>query len=180
MAATLSTIYNNALSQIKSQCMNISQYDSISSMMKSGATKTITSKVTSGNYRSTTTLKWTISNPISRIAEATVDSDFEKLMASYGVTATNSVPTAGKLFQFYCALAIFCQARVKIAASPLVDTKYVIYDRSSSYGTITPLVDNNVATAKDIATITTNIMKIVCANTKGYQVKYSESVTVSV
>jgi hypothetical protein len=184
MSVTYKALYDAALSQIKLQCVNVSQFSNIPALMKSGAvhTQTVTesSNIGSMKAKAVTTIKWTINNPVQQVSAETVENEFEELMAKYNVTPSSSIPNAGGLYQFYCALVVFCQAKVKVACSPLVSTKYLIYDVSGGYQTTNIPAGDGIAYAGDVALIINDIIRIIGANTKGYQVKYTETVTATV
>lgn len=166
--ATYQTLYNQALTSIKSVCLNVSNFASLPAQYKSGYSYVQT------NARSN--LKWTIKNPISQVAAATVEADFKALMQTYGITSilSNTVTPRG-LFNFYSALANFCSSRICVCSSQLATGKYIVYV-SKTYSTVTKLPEGSVAYASDVNTICNTINGIIGSNAKSYFVTYTTSV----
>lgn len=167
--ATYRTLYNQALSSIKSICMNVSNFGALPSHYKPGYT------YTQSNARAY--LKWSISNPVNQVSTDTVDTDFSNLMNTYGITGIldNTVTPRG-ILNFYTALAVFCTARVCICSSQLNTNKYIVYDNSTSYSTYTKIPEGDLIYATDINTICGNINSIIGSNIKSKFIKYTTSI----
>lgn len=165
---TYQTLYNQALTSIKSVCVNVSNFASLPAQYKSGYSYIQT------NARSN--LKWTIKNPIVAVAAATVESDFRSLMQTYGIINIlgNTVTPRG-LFNFYSALANFCSSRICICSSQLATGKYIVYV-SKTYSAVNKLPEGSVAYASDVNMICKDINSIIGSNAKSYYITYTTSV----
>lgn len=165
---TYQTLYNQALTSIKSVCLNVSNFASLPAQYKSGYSYVQT------NARSN--LKWTIKNPISQVSASTVEADFRALMETYGITNIlgNTVNPRG-LFNFYSALANFCSSRICVCSSQLATGRYIVYV-SKTYSAINKLPEGSVAYASDVNMICKDINSIIGSNAKSYFITYTTSV----
>lgn len=168
-------LYDQALSTIKSLCINVSNYSALDAAFKSGYSK----RYTTGRA----TLTETISNPIGQVATSTVDSDFSSWMTTCGITSylnqTVEVDSRG-LFNFYGALASFSTAKIRTIAGNAVTTQQVVYVPGTTPTAITKLpYTSRLMYAVDVSTYFTQINAIIVNNTKSYVVKYTYSFTAS-
>ena len=112
-------LYNTAYNSIVSACTNINNFDSIASQFKEGYSRSIT------EAKATATL--TIVNPITQVSAATVSSQFQSHLSTYGVKLNDTVDVvdATGLINFYTALASFVSAKVCLAGGNESNSKYI-------------------------------------------------------
>lgn len=163
-------LYNTAYNSIVSACTNINNFDSIASQFKEGYSRSIT------EAKATATL--TIVNPITQVSAATVSSQFQSHLSTYGVDLNDTVNVvdATGLINFYTALASFVSAKVCLAGGNESNSKYIIYNSDGSVKPYTRIDPVDVIRANDNLTTTKTINEIISANIKAYIIQYSLSI----
>lgn len=163
---TYRELYNNALSKIKSVCKNVSSYSSVSSNLKSGYSKGVTS-TQGGNYPQRPYAYLKISNVVPQVETSTVDSQFSTHMSNCGFSSildTNTTARGEVLFMR--AVGEFCSAKIYTAQGQN-SGKFVCYNPN---GTPTVSAYNN---SLNISATDANILDVITKNASTSTVVYN-------
>lgn len=172
MAITYQTLYDQTLSQIKSACLNVSNYTLLPSAYKSGYSE-ITEHPITFVYGNTThtlnTQKVTVTpkNPISQIATSVVNTDFKTFMNACGFGTTiplSSETTARGCVSFYNAVASFVQKNVCYVQGRNKD-KCIVYVRNYTSGSTGITANVGALIVSDDITNVNNVLSNIITNT---------------
>lgn len=173
MAVAIQTLYDATVNAISSACTNISNYNSIPSVFKSGYTRTFNHNRSKLVYR--------IQNPISQSYSSTVQDQLRECLSSYGFTDLSRTVSESTLTSIYAIIAAFTSARVKIISSQFSSTKYMYYDADSvTYNLESATVltaDSNEILASEGLSSSYSIQRIIQQTAKSYNIRYSVSIS---
>ncbi len=162
---TYQTLVDLVKNYIKTNCKNISDFASISSVMKSGYSTSATISSAGDGYTSSYTC--TISKAVAQVDTSTVDTDMTNFLSTIGVSSklSSNIPE-GEFIKFFNDMVSFCSTKMAFATSQFTTTKYLIYNTGSTSYASTVTIGNNTARqlikVTDITTITnmlTSVMK---------------------
>lgn len=173
MAITYQTLYDQTLGQIKSACLNVSDFASLPYAYKSDYSELTEHPITYQDDNgktytlNTQTVKVTPKNPISQIATSVVDTDFKTFMNACGfgtTTALSSNTTARGCVSFYNAVASFIQKNVCFVQGRNKD-KCIVYVRNYTSGSTGITANTGALIAYDDATEVNSIISNIITNT---------------
>lgn len=160
-----SDIVNAIKTYIKTNCVNISNYNGIETAYKSGFTGTST--IPGGNGAATCYCTYTIAaNPVSQVASSVVDTDMTNFIAQIQLTSKLDTNIASSEFiNFINDMVSFCSSKMVYATSQYAATKQIlIYSTSntsySSVAAITTEDANKMMVSGDINSIINAIVNI--------------------
>ena len=132
------------LSSIKNRCKNIGNLDNIPSMLKSGASETISGNVTTtytnngyhkgtdhrvnqdGAFKSTATISG--SNPIAVVSESTIEAELNEFLSARGISLPKeTVMTQRGILNFFVNVASFVKTKVVLVGNDLTTDTAVVY-----------------------------------------------------
>lgn len=162
---TYQELYNIALSAVLNVCNNFSDNNTIPSEF-------------TGSYSTTQTtnrarLTIALTTPVPSVSRDTAQNEFSQWMTSHITNLGAEVEPRG-LFNFYCALASFCAAKIRVVAGQVTTQMRMMYysaGNPESYPAISGM--DNIVYATDIQTCTSNINLIISSNTRSFAVAYS-------
>ena len=187
---TYQDLVNLVLSTIKSRCQNIGNINSISGYLKSGASASRTSSVTTtgtsdgkgtGFTPSTVTTRARASlssTPVTVVTEQTITDQFNAFMSERGIAnKANTVMTLRGILNFLANAAAFIKTKVVVVGNDYnADTAVVYVANNTSF----PSITSDTSNITQDAFLTTNLNEMIAAlnNTQGYyQCYYNFSVS---
>ena len=155
---TYQTLVDLVKNYIKTNCVNISNFDSINSTMKSGYSTSANISSNGGGYTSKYTC--TISKAVSQVASSVVDTDMTNFLNTINVSNKLSSNIAeGEFINFINDLVSFCSTKMGFAVGQFTTAKYLIYNTSTSYSS-TVTINNDTARQLIKATNATSIVNM--------------------
>ena len=130
---TYKQIVDKIVADIKSSCINISNFASISSVFKSGYSQTIT--ISGGNDAARCYCTVTISgNNIVEVSAGTVDANMNSFLSTIGINSyINDYIKPSEFIKFLNDMITFCSTKLAYSTSHYAQsTKYLIYNSSSN------------------------------------------------
>lgn len=173
---TYNTIINEVKNWIKTNCINISNYNSLPACFKPGYnTKTDIGGI---NSEYPASLYCKILNSVPQATTADVDTDFNNFISSIGLTNINTKCSANNYLAFMNDIVIFLSDHLIFTTSQFSTNKYLIYRKNSSYAKRYILEEEaelRLITAEDIVSILDTVVNITKLNIRSLACTYSFS-----
>ena len=190
---TYQSLIDEVKTFFKTNCVNISNYNSIPDCYKEGFSKLLWnySFVGSGNRpgtkRCTATL--TINNPVPRVNTETVDTNLQQFLTSIGLSDTSTMIDSTNLLNFLQNLVVFFTSKTGFAmglnnAPNACDSKIYVYIPTNPIkGTTKTLTeskpDDCIANVPQVKTITSTLVDTILQGVSIYPIKYNFTITES-
>ena len=168
---TYQQVFDKAITVLKSQCKNVSDFANMPSQFKSGYSTTIT------NGRAKVT--YTISNPIASATETDLSNGFKSALAKVGLSdKLSSKATSRGLLDFYKAFVLFCSCSIRVCTSQFTSTQCIAYV-AGTIGSITASGDGDTISPQDFTDASSTLVELMISNTKPYYVKYTATYAIA-
>lgn len=165
---------------IKTNATNIASYSSIPSQFKSGWSSSANISSNGPHYTSTYTVR--ISQYVSQVSAATVDTDMNNFLTSIGIASklSQNIPTS-EFLNFINDIISFCATKLGFAISQFNSNRYLIYNtKNTSYSSLITLSTNEnvkIIEANDINILFNAMIDIIKQNIRCYPCTYTYSFT---
>lgn len=173
---TYNTIINEVKNWIKTNCINIYNYNALPACFKPGYnTKTDLGGV---NSEYPASLYCKILKSVPRATAADVDTDFNNFISSIALTNLNTSCSANNYLTFMNDIVIFLSDHLIFTTSQFSTNKYLIYRKNSSYAKRYILEEEaalRLITAEDIVSILDTVVNITKLNIRSLACTYSFS-----
>ena len=162
---TYKTLVDIVVSYIKTNCVNISNYDIIHNSMKNGFSTGANISSSGGGYTSSYNCK--ISKIVNAVDASVVDTDMQNFLSHIEMgNKLNLNITEGDFLNFINDLVSFCSTKMGFATGQFTVEKYLIYNTESNDYMSTVVIGKDTAkqiikakNANDIINMLFNVMK---------------------
>ena len=174
---TYNTVVNHVKSWIKSNCTNISNYNGINEVFKTGWASSPDITLASPEYTGTCIAK--ITRAVPQATTSNVDTDMTNFCDTYGITSrlNNNIPPS-EFYHFIQDMISFICTKCVYATSQFEQgTRYLIYYPSNtSYSTTFNISSTDavkIIKASDVTSLMTTMITVANQNIRCIPCKYS-------